>query len=484
MTRVRILFNTFFVATLLAVSPGFVLAKSSFSKLAFSLDNIPPASSERGASLPLDNFDQGDEEDVLPDEELGDEVELSCFDYYKFQSVQVTAAPQKQEFTPGEYVFFKGEVTNENKYPVVDGYVFVRVGPANPRYDKEGHHIADEFFGAERVSIDSGATKPIEFEWKIPKGSSGGEYVANYFFSVDKRFNLGGLPFSNEVIIGSTRFSVEGGESGSLVFDRNGTTVNGKKYFHIGNWPVIEPGAPVKISQVLKNTDKSAKEIKVTYELYYWDSLRVEDKVASRDETLRLGPGASKTLQYDISKMDTSVYYLKIKASSEDDQTIINVRVASNIPRPRLNYPAITKFPVSRGEQFTVFSCFHNTSYVDAEGKVNVFLSDKKGNKVSEASYSGAISPDMLVAAGEVTAPKTYDYLELRSEIRDSKGVLVDSYETVYDCKELGGSACERISRIRLIRNIFVGLLILLIIVAALFWKKSRSKKLYNNLDS
>lgn len=458
MFQTRLVLKSFFTLALLTVTPVLVLAQNS----------SPPANPDD--QIVEDQFPPGT---------------VDCFDYYHFQSVQVSAATDKKTYGAGEEIKFKGNVTNENNYPVVDGYVFVRLGPVNIAYRSEGHNIADEFFAVEKIVLDGKTAKPLEFKWHIPKGALSGEYIANYFFSVGKRFNLGGLPFSNEVIIGSTKFKVTNAESGGLLFDRKATKVNGNRYIHIGDWPVINPGAKVVIEQPLKNTGKREQEANITYELYYWDGLRAEDLIDSRTEKVILVPGFSQTLRYEIPNMDTSVYYLKIMANSGDSRSIVNIRIASDQARPRINYPAITKFPVASGDKFSVFSCFHNTSNVNAEGKVTVVLKDRAGNRVGEASYNGVIPPDMLAVAGDIVAAKSYDYLALRAEISNAAGEIIDSYDTVYDCNDLKSSACGVLPGKPTVpkgftRGIFMLVLGgVLLLILAIWWIVSMKKRVF-----
>lgn len=468
MSKIKFLLSSSITLALLAAAPVLIFAQSNSLP---TQTPIPPPPK----NIPLESAEQDFNFDPLPDPSDQDFEGTStplypgtveCFDHYHFQSVQVSAAAEKETYNAGEEILFKGEVTNENDYPVVDGYVFVRVGPVNSKYRKEGHHITDEFFAAERMALDAGVTTPIEFKWRVPQGAAQGEYIANYFFSVGKRFNLGGLPFSNEVVVGATRFEMKNEKQGGILFDRSGTLVNGKRYAHIGNWPDINPGEPVTILQPIKNSSKLEKEIKVAYELYYWDSLRAEDKVAESEETVKLAPGAAKTLRYEIPKMDTSVYYLKIRAVTDNDSAIVNIRVASDQARPRINYPAITKFPIVSRESFTVFSCFHNTSGADAEGNVSVVLSDRRGNKVGEASYVGVIPSSMLAVAADIIATKSYDYLSLHAEIRNAAGEIADSYDTVYACDELKSPACDSLAQKRSKQNfIIIGLVAILVLI-------------------
>lgn len=374
----------------------------------------------------------------------GDQIinkKVECFDYYTFQSVQVLLGTDKDSYLPGETIKVLGEILNENNYPVIDGNVFVRVTRKNDNYQEEGSFVIDEFFALENVAIDKNNKIIASFEWKVPESTMGGEYIFDYFFSVGKRFNLGGLPFTNEVVIGQTLFTVVNKENTSISFDKSGTKVNGVTYKHIGDWPRFGLGEEVVVTQPLTNTFGEDKKVDLTYELYYWDSLNEKDLIDTKSDEVIILSGGSIDLEYSIPEMNDSVYYLKITAKSDDQKSIINVRIISDQEHPRLSYPAVTKFPLKKGDDFTLFTCFHNTSGANTAGKVVITLTDRFTREVGKSEHDGLISPLMGVTKVDIKAEKDYEYLKLKAEIYHKDGTLIDSYETIYDCRLLND--CE-----------------------------------------
>ncbi len=377
-------------------------------------------------------------------EESEEKLGVVCSDYYKFQSVQVSVGVDEDAYKSGNTIKFKGNVINENTYPVVDGNVFVRISRDNENYQSEGYYVVDEFFAQEGMALNSGEKQPVAFNWTMPEDITDGQYRADYFFSVGKKFNLGGLPFTNEVTIGSSTFYISSSEKGYLSFDRSDTKVNGETYKHIGNWPEIDPGTEVVITQPLSNTLDTKKDVNVTYELYYWDSMDKKDLIDTKTEKLTMQPGDVNELQYIIPKMDESVYYLKIIANSGDHKSIVNIRVVSLQERARLNYPAITKFPLKNGDSFTLFSCFHNTARIPSSGKIEVTLTDKSGNIIDELVYDGTITSGMMADKIDIIADDNYNYVQLQAKVYDVNGELIDEYETIYDCEQFN-NICEDI---------------------------------------
>jgi hypothetical protein len=390
-----------------------------------------------------------------------------CFDYYKFQSVQVSVGPEKDIYNTGETIKFSGEVINENNYPVVDGNVFVRISKINSNTENVNtvwHDVADEFFGAENVVIDASSTKVVNFSWQVPVSLGQGDYRADYFFSVGKKFNLGGLPFTNEIVVGTSYFKVESSVATAFKLDRTETKVNNEAYNHIGNWPFVVAGEKVEFRQPLKNLTDKEIEFDIQYDLYYWDSLRKEDKIDSKIEKVKIAGNKSVDLVYLLQNVSESVYYLKIKATNNGVSSIVNLRLTSDINKARINYPAINNFPILSGEETTLFSCFHTTSDVMEKAKLVLVLKDKNDQVITQGEY--VVDIDSMMNGAKITFPsnKDYGFVSLKAELFDASGKVLDQYEVNYDCNLLGGEKCLSLNK-NLISTIFDYIEIILIIV-------------------
>lgn len=388
---------------------------------------------------------------------------------YKFQSVQVSVGPEKQSYAAGDAITFTGDIVNQNSYPVVDGNVFVRISKVNPNYMSDGHNTVAELTALSSVAVDADTSLPVKFTWAAPKDLGAGDYRADYFFSVGNKFNLGGLPFTNEIIVGFANFKITNTVNTQFVLDRMNTKVNGEKYNHIGNWPIINKGEKIEITQPVKNLTNKEIKVDVTYNLYFWDSLNAADKLDTKTETVTVPANSSKDLTYIIPKSEQSVYYLNIKATTGDASSIVNIRTTSDIVKARINFPAITSFPLIKGDSANLFSCFH-TIYGATNGKLALTLTDSSGNNVARGEYSGAIGSQMSAASMNFTADKDYTLLNLKAELFDDQGKVVDSYQTKYDCSILGSEKCLAVLGKNISNNsLFYPLILILISLAGLF---------------
>ena len=185
----------FFAAGYSSASAGLVKVWTDQDEKNFNQDNLAAAANTIPAKT---------------DGEIAD-----CFDYYRFPSVQTSFDALQESYEPGQKVYFKGNLINENDYPIADGYLFVRIARFNENYTREWHDIANEFFaksgpqGREKFYLDGNEKKSVVFDWNVPENLPEGNYEASFSFVVGKKMNLAGLSFTNEVNAGSAEFKVK-----------------------------------------------------------------------------------------------------------------------------------------------------------------------------------------------------------------------------------------------------------------------------------
>jgi hypothetical protein len=402
-------------------------------------------------------------------------VGADCFDYYKFQSVQVNVSIDGESYSPGQNVIFGGKVINGNPYPVVDGNIFVRIGKKSPKYETLWNDPAAEFVAVENISVDSNSEKLVSFSWKIPAGLGAGDYQVDYFFSAGKKFNLGGLPFTNEVIVGFSNLRIDSTNKTIFQFDREKTQVNNQQYEHIGSWPDVKPGSEVIITQPINNFSDKDISVKVSYNLYFWDSLLPADKLDSKVENIVIPAKSSKIVSYKINKVDQTAYYLNIKAEGENSSSVVSIRLTSSeILKGRINYPALTVFPIQKGEDTNIFSCIHSVSGPINGAKLKISLLNIKNELIWQGDYSGDITSLMSGAVGNYIAKDDLTYLKMKTDLFDAKGNLQDTYENIYDCSTLNSEKCVQMNTIDFGPIIIVlGALIIVLLFAIAITSKS-----------
>ena len=162
----------------------------------------------------------------------------SCFDYYKFQSVEIDLHGEKQVYKAGEGAKFIGSLTNKNSYPLVGGSLILRISKLDPR-SQIGNDIIEEWTAKDNLNLMAGEKQFVSFAHQLPSGLPTGTYVLTSYFLTQNKFNISGLSFTDDIYGGYATFTVEGRSEKAIKFDRAGIKVNGENYRIFGFLPKI-----------------------------------------------------------------------------------------------------------------------------------------------------------------------------------------------------------------------------------------------------
>lgn len=391
-------------------------------------------------------------------------ISSSCFDYYHFQSVQVNVAAPRMATSAGNPVIFSGVLENQNPYPIVGGQIYVKIFKKNPNAAEvalNADDLIDQYVAQEGVTLGAGEKRAIEISWLPPVALSAGDYKAAFFFQTAKRFNLLGLSFLDDVVGNIADFSIENASaSRNIAFDKSSVTMNGT-IFNFAR-PILQFGATtsVAIKAKLVNPSKETVTVPITWTTYNWDALREENFVASTTEQITLKPLETRTVSYVEDKNKGSVSFVVAEVTYKGVKSILDTRFfRTGIPDTRINFPGIMAYPLSKGEEATLFSCFHSTGAVVPESEIILTLKDMKGKVIHTATYQGTIAGPMSVMKDMFTPVKSYTDFTLNAVLK-MNGEVIDDITETYTCSDINPSLCKGLT-IQIIGGI--GLAILLI---------------------
>jgi len=372
--------------------------------------------------------------------------EVNCFDYYNFGSVKVPIQGETSSVAPGQNLLISGLIINDNPYPVVDGSVFVKVFRLNS--DKEldyyhGGNLVDKFFAAEKILIDANSSKKLDFYWKVPTNALPGDYEIAVFFMVSKKFNLLGLPFTDDVVGSKFRFMVKSDNVG-VYLDKNSVKLNGEPHKFIGFPPKFGKDESVKVESFLVNeTDKNA-EVIVKWKLYSWDSISNDNLIYEKIEKVRLAPLSKLNLVHVINDKSNPVNVLSVEAQYLDTHSILEIRfVREGLENARINFVSLGKFPIDANEPGDFFACVHSTGLDEAieNGRLEMSAYDYDGKEIGKLSYSGKITGNIMGFKSEIVPEKRLVVAKLVANLYVNER-LVDSANLNYDCSEINPEKC------------------------------------------
>ena len=371
---------------------------------------------------------------------------INCFDYYHFGSVQVDVTPSVASAVSGVPITFTGSIKNENPYPVVDGSVYVKIfrERGNGEKDFNGPDVVDQFYAADNLTIPANGELPITINWNIPAYAVSGQYKIATFFTVSHKFNLLGLPFTDDVVGNTAGFKVSAEQSGTVGFKKDAVTVGGEQYHFAAFPPRTSASKPVTVEATLSNATGESVTIPVTWSLYHWSQNDQANFITSRTDQVTIAPGKTAKVSFVVDDANYPVYLLQGVAKWQDTSSIINVRfVREAKDRLRINFPAVTSYPLTAGTPSTLFSCLHNSgsSEVVPSSRLVLSLRDAAGDLIHSYTYSGGVTGAMMGVADTFTPNKTYDTFKLEAQLYQGQN-LVDQSDVSYDCHDLDASAC------------------------------------------
>jgi len=361
---------------------------------------------------------------------------VNCFDYYHFGSIEINLTPKKTFYQPGEIVKVEGVIKNTNNYPIVQGSLLAQIWRENLENPGSGNYLVDEFFALKNIYLAPGGAKDVQFEWLIPAGISAGKYFLTTHFLVAEKLNLSGLSFVEGVYGGITDFTIkEGGGTSEVFFDKSKVFFNGEPYPFRSFIPQVSSEKGIKIDFVLKNLSQYSQEVEISKKLFRWDNLVAEQLQKEEKEKVKIAPKSTKSFSLFFSNLPPDVYILEATAKNAGSKSILKTRfvVQGKNPPARINFFGPGSFPLKKGEQNYIFTCFH--SVLDGgifKGKVVTTLRDETGQPITSLEYSGEITPQIMATKKDFQPEKDYYKVNAETTIFDQNGKIVDKVNLVY----------------------------------------------------
>ena len=370
---------------------------------------------------------------------------VDCFQYYHFGSVQTNITAESFYVNAGADMKFSGTISNQNDYPIVSGALYVKIfSSRGTEKDPNGPDVVDQFIAADNIVIPAQGKVPVSFSWKVPASLKSGDYKIASFFIVDKKFNLLGLSFTDDVIGNAFNFQVSGKDA-IVRFDKAGVTINKEQYFFATYPPRIPSKDEAVVLAKIDNSTNSDETVDVVWKLYKWDSIDPANFIRTVATSSAVKAKSSSKIEITIPEADEPVYYLVGELTYKDSKSIIGVRfVRPEVDKTRLNFPSILDFPIKKGSASTMFACVHNsgTSQSVPDGKLVLKITDSSGKTVNEYTYQGPITGEMMAVKKDFISKSNLDHFFLTAQLWQSDK-LVDQAKIEYDCNKIDQNLCS-----------------------------------------
>lgn len=396
----------------------------------------------------------------------------SCFDYYQFGSVPVTISSETLQVSQGALLLLKATVTNNNGYPVDDvgilGKVFYK---KDFKKNSFGPDVIQQLTLANHLSLMPGESKTLTYTWAVPPNLKPGNYqIAGYVDSHD-RFNLAGLPFTNDVVGTLFNFSVVGIDKGAVRFNNTETYVNGTNYHSAVFSPKTDnPLNGVPVVATIDNTTHAFFSGKVVWKLYSWDGSNPANLISQSDQDVHVNGSGSTTITYLVKDSNHTVYYLtgELMSSSGEVLSVLPTRWVlsrgGGLDLSRFSFFGATASS-TRSHALTAFACVHSTGHEPSQN-VTVEVSATPLDPVSwlmhlgslgHVTYKGAVSTQLsAVSIPLASAPGNF---RLTAKLYQN-GKLLDSVSSTYSCQDFHSCSLSTFMDIALL---VIGILIIIL---------------------
>jgi hypothetical protein len=434
--------------------------------------------------------------------------------YYKFGSVNVTLSNGLNQIAAGSSALVNAEVKNNNRYPITDGNLYVRLFKKHPKKNSETvdyfktsfsekilgdtDDLVDQWNAIEDINLKPNENKKLSFSYQLSPYLPEGEYYIASYFQVAKKFNLSGLPFTEDIMGGKLNFSLENPQVKETIgFQKDGVKVNSEPYNFVGFTKSYPADQEVTLNAPLKNATEKKQIVPVDWSVYYWDNQIEKNRVDRFREEVIVNAGETKDLQYKVKPNDYPVNYVAVEINKDNNnaKSILAIRFGrESRETARINFQGLSNFPLESDKESILFLNAHGVKELDSlssptkenveqassqgekkseshQYEISAILKDRNQNVIHQTKYTGPITGEVMGFEEKFLPDQKYEYVTLATQIKNDQGKVVDETTTTYDCQKIDSNQCPTgisaaVSDIKSRgKNIFTGIAIIIALI-------------------
>lgn len=301
-----------------------------------------------------------------------------------------------------------------------------------------GLPVVDQFIALQDITLQANESKNISFDWEIPSWTTRGTYQLATFVISSEKYNLLGLSFTDDIVGNVHDFEIVSDRINGVQFDKETVTINSIPYLFAGYPTRIQKSEDALINAEIVNTTDITQRIPVSYSLYQWDAISKENKLEEKTITVTVPANSTAPVSFVVQDTVYPVYLVELRAKYQDTSSILNIRfVRDSIDKLRINFPAITTYPLEKDTQVELFSCMHNISANAVDASLQLSVLDENGNVVYSDEYVGTIGGNMMGFATTFSPKTTLENFSIKAELFQ-EGTLIEEDTISYTCNDFG----------------------------------------------
>ena len=384
----------------------------------------------------------------------------------------------------------KGKVTNGNNYYLTEGKILARILRRDEKVaGRDWHPYVAEIEVPGKFPLLANESKEFSFAWDVPALAPSGEYQVDLFYLAGRRYVLSGLSYIVNVPGGTTGFTVrESGPPAGANFDRSSVRLAGKNLTLRSVPPTLPADKPISVSAKINTIGGNALPVVITKKLFNWSDTDKTQPLESVTETIIIDPKKPQEVSFNWQKPKAGVYELVLTAlpiNQDALPSILRVRFPVEGNTPRIIFGGITG---QEDDNVKITACAVNGTFGEGKGTVNarIMTGDKiLGSGESKLQNTAGVLTAKFVVPLEALKGKEFSVL---TEAKNEQGEVIDSHAVKYANDVFGKveepivqKTTERppektntIKSYILLTAFLVGVLIIAITAALLFWKRKK----------
>lgn len=376
-------------------------------------------------------FAQQNDKIVLPEPKYN-----KCSDYYKFGSIEMSINLNKNtNFSPNDQMEIRGQMKNNNGYPIIAGNVVVQIFQKGGKSD----YLMDEFIVSNDknqpidFAISQNGTRDFVAKYQAPLWGTGKYYIRASFVWNNKRVISQSAPLNFDFVASNddSKYLIEG-----LKIKVNGEDFYNDSYIE---YNPVEKMNQFNVEYSLVNPLNNNAEISVAYKIYKSNYFDIKNVVASSEDKISLKANEVKKISKNFSSLDSGMYTLEIMAGGQGIKTIsrYNIMVGGAGIGARINFATINNFPIIPKSPAFGLVCYNSYSEkYPFDGKLTLKLRDSSNNIVFSTSTS-QFSTQNIALKNDFSLDKKYSKLWLDITLVTKDGYTVDQMTLEYNCSGL-----------------------------------------------
>jgi hypothetical protein len=319
---------------------------------------------------------------------LSELIEVPSEKWMNSNDININIELENDKYRPGDSVYFRLNITNNNEIPLSGGEVKVIIYYKDKLNTK---HIVDEIILKENIYLKHDGVEEIGGFWTIPRNIIEGKYFLDISYSKNllgpEKLELNELA-SFDVLYGMqfTYIDIENlSINNNPLILQDFIYISDNKEMLSLNIPLINYG--------------SKTLAKLNYNIYKNNIL-----IDTKKTDIILSENSKEIINFEFLPKNEGVYLLNIHMSTEKNNNIKNIILVISDNNIIIDEMGISKFPINKGDKISMFICVSKYTNkiinMDLEmGLLNgndevIFLDSKKDinleNKINcyESSFS------------------------------------------------------------------------------------------------